>query len=139
MIWIKWLLSVLGGLGVFLFGMRTLSDAIRRVSATSFREFLSSIAKHLGWHGDRDVCDGPSAVQLCGDGHLGEFGQWGTVDHSGISGVLLGANIGTTITAWLIVLNVGGFALSDMALPIAGLAVPMLSWSAESRAKLGTF
>ena len=28
MIWIKWLLSVLGGLGVFLFGMRTLSDAI---------------------------------------------------------------------------------------------------------------
>ena len=45
MIWIKWLLSVLGGLGVFLFGMRTLSDAIRRVSATSFREFLSSITQ----------------------------------------------------------------------------------------------
>ena len=41
-------------------------------------------------------------------------------------GVLFGANIGTTITAWLIVLSLGGFSLGDLALPIAGLAVPLL-------------
>ena len=48
MIWIKWLLSVLGGVGVFLFGMRTLSDAIRRASATSFRSFCPASPKALG-------------------------------------------------------------------------------------------
>ena len=41
-------------------------------------------------------------------------------------GVLLGTNVGTTITAWLIVLSLGGFSLSDLALPLAGLAVPLL-------------
>ena len=49
MIWVKWFLSVLGGLGVFLFGMRTLSDAIRRASATPFRQFLSSVNLTSNW------------------------------------------------------------------------------------------
>ena len=52
--------------------------------------------------------------------------QCRTSHDSGIDGVLFGANIGTTITAWLIVLSLGGFSLGDLALPIAGLAVPLL-------------
>ena len=127
MIWIKWLLSVLGGLGVFLFGMRTLSDAIRRASATSFREFLSSITQST-WVGTvtgmfvTGLLQSSSAVTVT----LVSLVNGGLLTIRESVGVLLGANIGTTITAWLIVLNVGGFALSDMALPIAGLAVPML-------------
>jgi len=127
MIWIKWLLSVLGGLGVFLFGMRTLSDAIRRVSATSFREFLSSITQST-WVGTMtglfvtSLLQSSSAVTVT----LVSLVNAGLLTIRESVGVLFGANIGTTITAWLIVLSLGGFSLSDMALPIAGLAVPLL-------------
>ena len=127
MIWIKWLLSVLGGLGVFLFGMRTLSDAIRRASATSFREFLSSITQST-WVGTltgmfvTSLLQSSSAVTVT----LVSLVNAGLLTIRESVGVLFGANIGTTITAWLIVLSLGGFSLSDMALPIAGLAVPLL-------------
>jgi phosphate:Na+ symporter len=127
MIWIKWLLSVLGGLGVFLFGMRTLSDAIRRVSATSFRQFLSSITQST-WVGTMtglfvtSLLQSSSAVTVT----LVSLVNAGLLTIRESVGVLFGANIGTTITAWLIVLSLGGFSLSDMALPIAGLAVPLL-------------
>jgi len=127
MIWIKWLLSVLGGLGVFLFGMRTLSDAIRRVSATSFREFLSSITQST-WVGTMtglfvtSLLQSSSAVTVT----LVSLVNAGLLTIRESVGVLFGANIGTTITAWLIVLSLGGFSLGDMALPIAGLAVPLL-------------
>ena len=127
MIWIKWLLSILGGVGVFLFGMRTLSEAIRRVSATSFREFLSSITQST-WVGTltglfvTSLIQSSSAVTVT----LVSLVNAGLLTVRESIGVLLGANIGTTITAWLIVLSLGGFSLSDMALPIAGLAVPLL-------------
>ena len=127
MIWIKWLLSVLGGLGVFLFGMRTLSDAIRRASATSFREFLSSITQST-WVGTMtgmfvtSLLQSSSAVTVT----LVSLVNAGLLTLRESVGVLFGANIGTTITVWLIVLSLGGFSLSDLALPIAGLAVPLL-------------
>ena len=127
MIWIKWLLSVLGGVGVFLFGMRTLSDAIRRASATSFREFLSSITQST-WVGTMtglfvtSLLQSSSAVTVT----LVSLVNAGLLTIRESIGVLFGANIGTTITVWLIVLSLGGFSLSDLALPIAGLAVPLL-------------
>jgi len=120
-------LSILGGVGVFLFGMRTLSEAIRRVSATSFREFLSSITQST-WVGTltglfvTSLIQSSSAVTVT----LVSLVNAGLLTVRESIGVLLGANIGTTITAWLIVLSLGGFSLSDMALPIAGLAVPLL-------------
>ena len=112
---------------MFLFGMRTLSDAIRRMSATSFREFLSSITQST-WVGTvtglfvTSLIQSSSAVTVT----LVSLVNAGLLTIREAVGVLLGANIGTTITAWLIVLSLGGFSLSDMALPIAGLAVPML-------------
>ena len=127
MIWVHWLLSIVGGLGVFLFGMRTLSDAIRRVSATSFREFLSSITQST-WVGTvtglfvTSLIQSSSAVTVT----LVSLVSAGLLTIRESVGVLLGANIGTTITTWLIVLSLGGFSLSDMALPIAGLALPLM-------------
>ena len=127
MIWIKWFLSVLGGLGVFLFGMRTLSDAIRRASATPFRQFLSSVTQST-WVGTvtgffvTSLIQSSSAVTVT----LVSLVNAGLLTIRESVGVLLGTNVGTTITAWLIVLSLGGFSLSDLALPRAGLAVPLV-------------
>ena len=127
MIWVKWFLSVLGGLGVFLFGMRTLSDAIRRASATPFRQFLSSVTQST-WVGTvtgffvTSLIQSSSAVTVT----LVSLVNAGLLTIRESVGVLLGTNVGTTITAWLIVLSLGGFSLSDLALPLAGLAVPLL-------------
>ena len=115
MIWIKWFLSVLGGMGVFLFGMRTLSDAIRRASATPFRQFLSSVTQST-WVGTvtgffvTSLIQSSSAVTVT----LVSLVNAGLLTIRESVGVLLGTNVGTTITAWLIVLSLGGFSLSDL-------------------------
>lgn len=112
---------------MFLFGMRTLSDAIRRASATPFRQFLSSITQST-WVGTvtgffvTSLIQSSSAVTVT----LVSLVNAGLLTIRESVGVLLGTNVGTTITAWLIVLSLGGFSLSDLALPLAGLAVPLL-------------
>jgi len=112
---------------VFLFGMRTLSDAIRRASATPFRQFLSSVTQST-WVGTvtgffvTSLIQSSSAVTVT----LVSLVNAGLLTIRESVGVLLGTNVGTTITAWLIVLSLGGFSLSDLALPLAGLAVPLL-------------
>ena len=103
MVWMKWFLSVLGGLGIFLFGMRTLSDAIRRASATSFREFLSSITQST-WVGTMtgmfvtSLLQSSSAVTVT----LVSLVNAGLLTIRESVGVLLGANIGTTVTNTLV-------------------------------------
>jgi len=112
---------------VFLFGMRTLSDAIRRASATPFRQFLSSVTQST-WVGTvtgffvTSLIQSSSAVTVT----LVSLVNAGLLTIRESVGVLLGTNVGTTITAWLIVLSLGGFSLSDLALPLAGLTVPLL-------------
>ena len=112
---------------MFLFGMRTLSDAIRRASATPFRQFLSSVTQST-WVGTvtgffvTSLIQSSSAVTVT----LVSLVNAGLLTIRESVGVLLGTNVGTTITAWLIVLSLGGFSLSDLALPLAGLTVPLL-------------
>ena len=96
--------------GVFLFGMRTLSDAIRRASATPFRQFLSSVTQST-WVGTvtgffvTSLIQSSSAVTVT----LVSLVNAGLLTIRESVGVLLGTNVGTTITAWLIVLSLGAF------------------------------
>ena len=55
------------------------------------------------------------------------FVNAGLLDLVGSIGVILGANVGTTVTSWLVaVLGLGKFSMSDLALPIIGCTLPLL-------------
>ena len=42
------------------------------------------------------------------------------------AGIIMGANVGTTITGWLIALGIDKFNLAEYALPIVALGMPLL-------------
>ena len=100
------LFSFIGGLGLFLFGMSVLSEAIRRQAGGRMKEALEKITNHklLGIALGAGVTaiiqsSGATTVMLMG------FINSGIMSLSNAVGPILGANIGTTATAWLLALN----------------------------------
>ncbi len=66
------------------------------------------------------------------------FVNAGLLDLVGSIGVILGANVGTTVTSWLVAgLGLGEFSMSDLALPIIGCTLPLLFSKKRSRKNWG--
>ncbi len=110
--------NVLGGLGIFLLGMRYLSDGLQTIGGNRLRRLVSAVTNN------RLLATGVGVVVTC----LIQSSSITTVMvvgfvNSGIMtltqaiGVIMGANIGTTITGWILVLKVGKYGL-----PILGAA-----------------
>ena len=123
---LHFILTLLGGLGLFLFGMRTMSDGIRRGSGASMRSLLGRLTRSTGLGAATGtlvtvILQSSSAVTVT----LVSLVNAGMITVRESVGVLFGANIGTTITAWLVVLSVGGLSFGDLSLPLIGLALPL--------------
>ncbi len=95
-----------GGLGLFLFGMNVLSEAIGRQTGGKMKVALEKITsnKLMGIALGAGVTaiiqsSGATTVMLMG------FINSGIMSLSNAIGPILGANIGTTVTAWLLALN----------------------------------
>ena len=100
------LFSFAGGLGLFLFGMKVLGDAIRRQAGGKMKVALERItaSKLMGIILGMGVTaviqsSGATTVMLMG------FINSGIISLSNAVGPILGANIGTTVTGWLLALN----------------------------------
>ena len=100
------LFTFVGGLGLFLFGMNVLSEAIRRQAGGKMKVALEKITsnKLMGIALGAGVTaviqsSGATTVMLMG------FINSGIMSLSNAIGPILGANIGTTVTAWLLALN----------------------------------
>ncbi|PIS29812.1 Na/Pi cotransporter [Candidatus Saganbacteria bacterium CG08_land_8_20_14_0_20_45_16] len=111
--------GIFGGLGLFLFGMRIMSEGLQKVACKSMRRILemltkTTIAGVAVGAGVTAIIQSSSAttVMLIG------FVQAGLMTLKQAIGVVYGANIGTTITAQLI-----AFKIHKYALPAIGLGV----------------
>ena len=100
------LFSFVGGLGLFLFGMNVLGEAIGRQAGGKMKVALEKITsnKLMGIALGAGVTaiiqsSGATTVMLMG------FINSGIMSLSNAIGPILGANIGTTVTAWLLALN----------------------------------
>lgn len=119
-------LDLIGGLGLFLIGMRWMSDGIQRRAGNRFRTVLhkmtnnrfAGVATGLGV---TSIIQSSSATTVLLVGLVNA----GLVSLRQSIGVVMGANIGTTLTAWIV--SVVGFKLSitDLALPAIALALPL--------------
>ncbi|MFH1576944.1 MAG: Na/Pi cotransporter family protein [Candidatus Margulisiibacteriota bacterium] len=111
--------GVIGGLGLFLFGMKVMSDGLQKIAGRSLRRILEMLTKTtiggvMVGAGVTAIIQSSSAttVMLIG------FVQAGLLTLRQSIGVILGANIGTTITAQII-----AFKIHKFALPAIGLGV----------------
>ncbi|KUG02495.1 sodium-dependent phosphate transporter [hydrocarbon metagenome] len=121
-----------GGLGLFLFGLRFMSDALQSVAGNRMRTILEQGTRTPL----RGVLTGALATALIQSSSATTVLTVGLVNARLLTlrqaiGVVMGANIGTTMTAYLI-----GFNLKDYALPILGIGALIYMFSKHKKAKL---
>ncbi len=115
--------GVLGGLGLFLFGMGLMSEGIKAVAGQKLKSILASLTERrfvavlLGALVTILVTSSSaSTVMTVG------FVNAGLLSLSQALCVVLGANVGTTVTAWLVsIFGFGGFQVTAYALPAIGI------------------
>lgn len=127
MIWssITSILGILGALGVFLFGMKVMSEGIQKVAGDSMRKALATMTTNrfsAAFTGFFTTClvQSSSATTVL----VVSFVNAGLLTLVESIGVIMGANLGTTITAWLVAF-IPKFSVSKIALPVIGIGLPM--------------
>lgn len=105
------IISLLGGLGLFLFGMKYMSDGLNQVAGKKMKNLLEKLTRNrfkgflLGVLVTAVIqSSSTTTVMLMG------FLNAGIMDLAQATGVIIGANIGTTITAVLIAIDVSAIA-----------------------------
>ncbi len=128
---VKIFFEVIGGLGIFLLGMRYMSDSMQAVAGDKLRRMIGAITNN------RVMACGVGVLVTC----LIQSSSITTVMvvgmvNAGIMtlmqaiGVVLGANIGTTITGWILVLKIGKYGL-----PMIGIAAFFFLFSKRERVR----
>lgn len=120
-------LTLVGSLGLFLFGMKMLSESLQKVAGDKMRNILAAMTSNrfkgiLTGMLVTMVVQSSSATTVM----VVSFVNAGLLNLVQSIGVIMGANIGTTFTAWLISLLGFKFQISALALPLIGLSFPLL-------------
>ncbi|MGB5460608.1 MAG: Na/Pi cotransporter family protein, partial [Eudoraea sp.] len=115
------ILQLIGSLGLFLFGMKVMSDALLRLAGNKMRSILATMTSNrfLGIATGfliTSVIQSSSATTLM----VVSFSNASLLTLPEAISVIMGANIGTTITAWLITLLGFKVSMSSIALPLVG-------------------
>lgn len=121
------LLKLFGALGFFLFGMKLMSESLQKVAGDRMRSILSAMTSNrvkgvfTGFL-ITAIIQSSSATTVM----LVSFVNAGLITFTESIGVIMGSNIGTTVTAWLI--SILGFKvkMSLLVLPLIGLTFPLL-------------
>ena len=115
--------GVVGGLGMFLFGMSLLSEGLKKVAGQKLKGLLESLTKRRVIA----VLVGALVTALIQSSSAATVMTVGFVNAGLLSlkqalCVVLGANVGTTFTAWLVsTFGIGGLKITAYALPAIGV------------------
>ncbi|MBO5013781.1 MAG: Na/Pi cotransporter family protein [Paludibacteraceae bacterium] len=112
--------TLLGALGMFLYGMNLMSSGLQKAAGDKLRGFLSAMTSNpfkgvLTGLGITTVIQSSSATTVM----VVSFVNAGLLTLTQAIGVIMGANIGTTVTAWMV-------AFLGFKADISLLAVPMM-------------
>ncbi len=121
------ILTLIGSLGLFLYGMKLMSEALQKVAGDKMRSILAAMTSNRV----KGVFTGILITALIQSSSattvmVVSFVNAGLLSLVESVGVIMGANVGTTITAWLI--SILGFkvSMSAISLPLIGFALPFL-------------
>lgn len=127
------------GLGLFLFGMSQLEYGIRKLSDVRLRGWLRASTGT----GTGSVVTGVVATALLQSSSMVSllvlaFASAGLLPFLNAVGIILGANLGTTITGWIVAIFGFKLDLESMALPLLGLSAFAVAFTRrESRPSFG--
>jgi phosphate:Na+ symporter len=130
--------TVLGGIGLFLLGMSLMTDSLTALGGRSLRHWIRRMTGNrfgalLTGAGVTAAVQSSSATTLVTVG----FVSAGILSFQQSLGVILGANVGTTSTAWIVSLIGLKLDVSAFALPIVGIGALIRLFTRGRRARLG--
>lgn len=121
------ILEIAGSLAFFVYGMKMMSDGIQRAAGSQLRNILRTMTKnrYLG------VFTGFLTTALVQSSSATtvmtvSFVNAGLLSLVESAGVMMGANIGTTITGWIVSILGFKIKLNTLSIPIFAFAIPML-------------
>ncbi|MCX7904819.1 MAG: Na/Pi cotransporter family protein [Caloramator sp.] len=123
--------ELLGGLGLFIFGMKTMGDGLQKAAGNKLKKILETLTKNrvlaiLVGAFVTAIIQSSSATTVMTVG----FVNAGLMNLFQAAGVIMGANIGTTMTAQLI-----AFKLTDIAPIFLALGVTMVMFGKRKRTR----
>ena len=100
------ILAMVGGLALFLYGMQVLGDGLKRTSGGRLEEILESLTSNK-WKGALLGCIVTAVIQSSSATTVMVVGlvNSGIMKLTQAAGVILGANVGTTVTSWMLSLT----------------------------------
>ncbi len=125
--------KLLAGLGMFLFGMHQMEDSVKKLSGRAFKKLIRryTTGKFKSIFSGvfvTSVLQSSSAVSLM----ILAFVGAGVMSMENAIGVMLGSNIGTTITAWIVATLGFKIKIATFSLPMVGLGGVGLVFFADS-------
>ena len=134
------IISLAGGLGLFLFGMKYMGEGLELAAGPKMKDLLEKLTRHriagflLGAL-VTVVIQSSSATTVMVMGFINAE----IMDLAQATGVIFGANIGTTVTAWIISLFGFKVDISVFSLPLIGLCIPLIFSGKSKRKSWGEF
>ena len=128
-------LMLVGSLGLFLFGMKTMSEGLQKAAGNKLRSILTAMTKNrftgvLTGVFITALIQSSSATTVM----VVSFVNAGLLNLLQSVTVIMGANIGTTITAWIISFFGFKFSIAAYSIPMIAIATPLL-FSANGKRK----
>ena len=133
-------LRLIGALGFFIYGMKIMSEGIQKAAGSGLRRVLGMMTRnrYMG------VLTGFIVTCLVQSSSAStvmavSFVNAGLLSLVESAGIMLGANIGTTITGWLVAVLGFKVKMAAMALPLLAVGVPMLFFKKNKIKYIGEF
>ena len=132
------ILTLLGALGMFLYGMTMMSEGLQKVAGSRLRSILSamtanSFTRILTGTLITAIIQSSSATTVM----IVSFVNAGLLSLTQAVGVIMGANIGTTVTSWLISLLGFTADISTLSIPLIGIGFAFMMFKSQKRKNIG--
>ncbi len=125
-------LQLIGALGIFIYGMKVFSDGLQKVAGNKLRKILKGMTSTRF----RGILTGFTTTSVTQSSTtttvmVVSFVNAGLITFLESTGVIMGANIGTTVTAWMI--SIFGFKMqiTPVAMVLIGLFFPFMFFGRE--------
>ncbi len=134
------ILKLLGSLALLMYGMKTMSEALQKLAGVQLRHFLGAMTTNrvtgllTGTFVTASVQSSTATTVM-----TVSFVNAGLLTLAQAISVIMGANIGTTVTAWI--MSVFGFQIdmNNLIFPIFALAIPLIFSKKNNKKSLGEF
>lgn len=121
------ILNIVGSLGLFLYGMKLMSEALQRIAGDRMRHVMGAVtatpaSQVASTAAVTATVQSSSAVTVM----IVSFVNAALVNLRQAIGMIMGANIGTTVTAWIIAVFGFELNLAIISIPLVGLGFALI-------------